>query len=541
MATPASSVSQALARTRASYDATPYESFPLVRQQPARMAAAALWFGLTAPSVARARVLEIGCAAGGHIIPLAAAWPDAEFVGVDLSTVQIAQGKARVARLELANIELSARSLDEISAKDGAFDFIICHGVFSWIAEPLRDALLRVIAERLAPEGVAAVSFNVLPGWRSFQIARDSLLLHARLQNEPDSRARQARELFDLMSAESNDRYSYGRFWRDEARRMAAGGDAYIAHEVFEDENSPLTFTDFCAALDRHGLAYLSECNVSANSEESMADAGAASIRRLSRGDDRAREQYIDIFSGRAFREALVVHGPRASAIRKEVPIDRMGAFHFVPPLTLKSLPPSEEQQGWRIGEQDGGIVVEAEAVATAFERLVARLPGSSTLEDMAPAAATEPSLRARIADALARLVVLGHCAISTEPVACAARLSERPRAWPVAAMDAAVGDWTASLRHAPVKLEPLQRLYLPLLDGTRTRDDLVAHAADLAEKGLLRFKGPEGRIEGRDSIVARVGPATDACLKNLLRLGLLIGDGRLEDLASEDFLIRRQ
>ena len=239
MTTPASSVSQALARTRASYDATPYELFPLVRQQPARMAAAALWFGLTAPSVARARVLEIGCAAGGHIIPLAAAWPDAEFVGVDLSAVQIAQGKARVARLELANIELSARSLDEISAKDGAFDFIICHGVFSWIAEPLRDALLRVIAERLAPEGVAAVSFNVLPGWRSFQIARDSLLLHARLQNEPDSRARQARELFDLMSAESNDRYSYGRFWRDEARRMAAGGDAYIAHEVFEDENSP--------------------------------------------------------------------------------------------------------------------------------------------------------------------------------------------------------------------------------------------------------------------------------------------------------------
>jgi trans-aconitate methyltransferase/methyltransferase-like protein len=518
-------LSDSLTRTRASYDATPYESFPLVRQQPARIAAAALWFGLTAPAATRARVLEIGCAAGGHIIPLAAAWPDAKFVGVDLSPVQIAQGRARIARLELANIELSARSLEEISAQDGAFDFIICHGVLSWIPEALRHALLRVIAERLAPEGVAAVSFNVLPGWRLFQIARDSLLLHARLQNEPDSRAAQARELFELMSAESNDRYSYGRFWRDEARRMAAGGDAYIAHEIFEDENSPLTFTDFCAALDRHGLAYLGECNVSANSEESMAAAGAASIRRLSRGEDRAREQYIDIFSGRAFREALVVHGPRASAIHREIPIDQMDAFHFVPPLALKSWPPSEERQGWRIGEQDGGIAAEEEAVAVAFERLVARVPRSSTLEDIAPAAETEPALRARIADALARLVVLGHCAISTEPVACASRLAERPLAWPVAAMDAAVGDWTASLRHTPVKLDQLQRLYLPLLDGTRTRDDLVVHAVDLAEKGRLRFTGPEGRIEGRDSIVARVGPATDACLKSLLRVGLLMGN----------------
>lgn len=525
MTTPASSIAQALARTRASYDATPYESFPLVRQQPARMAAAAAWFGLKAPSAARARVLEIGCAAGGHIIPLAAAWPDAAFLGVDLSAVQIAQGQARAARLGLANIELGARSLDEISAADGAFDFIICHGVYSWIPEPLREALLSVIAERLKPEGVAAVSFNVLPGWRLFQIARDSLILHARFQNEPDARAAQARELLDLMSNESNDRYSYGRFWRDEARRMASGGDAYIAHEIFEDDNSPLTFTDFCAALDKHGLAYLSECNVSANSEESMAPAGAASIRRFSRGDDRAREQYIDIFSGRAFREALVVHRARSSAVRREIPIGDMDAFHFVPPLGLKSLPPSEEHADWRIGEEDGGIAVEEEAVATAFDRLIARLPGSSTLEDMAPVAATDPALRLRVADALARLVVLGHCAISTEPVICATRLAERPRAWPVAAIDAAVGDWTASLRHALVRLEPLQRLYLPLLDGTRTRDDLIAHAADLAEKGMMRFSGPEGRIEGRDSIVGRVGPATDACLKSLLTRGLLMAD----------------
>jgi trans-aconitate methyltransferase len=525
MTTSPSSISQALARTRASYDATPYESFPLIRQQPARMAAAAAWFGLKAPSVASARVLEIGCAAGGHIIPLAAASPGAEFLGIDLSAVQIAQGQARIARLKLANIELEPRSLDEIGAKDGAFDFIICHGVFSWIPEPLREALLRVIAERLTPEGVAAVSFNVLPGWRLFQIARDSLILHARLQNEPEARAVQARELFELMSAESNDRFSYGRFWRDEARRMASGGDAYIAHEIFEDENSPLTFTDFCAALDRHGLAYLGECNVSANSEESMAAAGAASIRRFSRGDDRAREQYIDIFSGRAFREALLVHAPRAAAIKREIPVDRMDAFHFIPPLALKLLPPSEEHADWRIGEQDGGIAVDEVAVAIAFERLIARLPGSSTLEDMAPAAATDPALRRRIAEALARLVLLGHCAISAEPLLCASRLAQRPRTWPLAAMDAAVGDWTASLRDAPVKLDPLQRLYLPLLDGTRTRDDLIAHAADLAEKGMLRFRGPEGRIEGRDSIVARVGPATDACLRSLLRLGLLMGD----------------
>lgn len=83
--------------------------------------------------------------------------------------------------------------------------------------------------------------------------------------------------------------------------------------------------------------------------------------------------------------------------------------------------------------------MVEEEAVAIALERLIACLPRSSTLEEMVPAPWTEPALGARIADALARLVVLGHCAISTEPVVCASRLAERPLAWPVAAMDAAV------------------------------------------------------------------------------------------------------
>ena len=103
--------------------------------------------------------------------------------------MQIAAGRDRIARAGLANIALDARSLHEIGAEDGAFDYIICHGLLSWVAEPLREALLRVVAERLAPNGVAMVSFNVLPGWRLLQVARDSLMLHARLGTERDRQA----------------------------------------------------------------------------------------------------------------------------------------------------------------------------------------------------------------------------------------------------------------------------------------------------------------------------------------------------------------
>ena len=215
----------ALSRTRQSYDDTPYVHAPMMRSHPGRLAAQAVWRGLAAPDASHGRVLEIGCASGGNLLPMAAAMPDARFLGVDLSPVQIAAGEARRLRYGLENVELRADSFEALGDVDGAFDFIICHGVYSWIPEPLRESLLRVIRERLAPHGIAMVSFNVLPGWRLFQIARDSMLLNARMLDDPSQRAAATRELFKLLAAQSLDKNTYGKFWRDEARHMAAGGE----------------------------------------------------------------------------------------------------------------------------------------------------------------------------------------------------------------------------------------------------------------------------------------------------------------------------
>ena len=514
----------AVARARASYDRTPYESLPYPRLQPARMAAAALWAGVEASDVKTASVLEIGCASGGHLIPLAAAWPKARFLGVDVSPVQIAAGRDRIARAGLANIALDARSLHEIGAGDGAFDYIICHGLLSWVAEPLREALMRVVAERLAPNGVAMVSFNVLPGWRLIQVARDSLMLHARLGKERDRQALDGRALVEALSAQSNSRYSYGRIWRDEARQVFRRGDAYLAHEFYEDVNEPLAFLDFSEALDRHGLAYLGDCNVAANLVRAMAPAAADTIAALAAGDERAREQYIDIFSGRVFREALVVRRDRADAIHdgRGVELDR---FHFVAASGLAASPPAGPGGPWRIGDGDDSVAVADGAAAHAIRQLIARLPRSSTLEDLAPVAATEAEIRKRIAAGLVELVTAGLCAVSSAPIVCATRLQERPRAWPLAASDALAGAATASLSHAPVTLEPLQRLTLPLLDGTRTRADLVAHALGLIDSGELTISGPDGPVADRASLVEGLGQATDACLADLVRLALIEGE----------------
>src|SRR5207237_7810850 len=84
-----------------SYDELPYDDHVFGYTQPAHLAAVATLNGLDPPPLDRCRVLDLGCAAGANLLPMALAWPGGQFVGVDLSTIQIARGGETVARLGL--------------------------------------------------------------------------------------------------------------------------------------------------------------------------------------------------------------------------------------------------------------------------------------------------------------------------------------------------------------------------------------------------------------------------------------------------------
>ena len=511
----------ATARTRKSYDETPYVHAPMMRSHPGRLAAQAVWRGLAAPDASRARVLEIGCASGGNILPMAATLPDARFLGVDLSPVQIAHGEARRRSYGLQNVELRADSFEALGEADGAFDYIVCHGVFSWIPEPLRESLLNIVRERLAPEGVAMISFNVLPGWRLFQIARDSMMLNARLIDDPAKRPQATRELFETLAAQSANTHTYGKFWRDEARHMAAAGDAYLTHEIFEESNAPATFADFVGRAGRFGLDYLGEAVVVANNEANLAPEGADAIRRLSAGDRLKRETYIDIFSGRSFREALLVHKGRADALAPGPSAQALEALHYIPALDLELAVARGAAGAFRLNVKETELHFRDSQAEPAMRRLLERRPASSDFADLA--ASASEAILAELRETLQVAVESGLLAVSTLPVDCAFRPASRPKMWPLAAIDAADSDHTATLRHSAFQYAPLQRLMAPLVDGTRTRDDLVAAAVAMAEKGELTIGGSDGPIVDPLERRASLETATDNALAGLLSNGLLV------------------
>jgi methyltransferase-like protein len=256
---------------------------------------------------------------------------------------------------------------------------------------------------------------------------------------------------------------------------MVRQTDAYLAHELFEDNNLPVTFTEFMQCAGRHALGYLGEAQLEANIPESMGQERGRLIRELGGGELHAAEQYTDIVTGRTFRQSLLIHAARSAVADRSLPIERVDGLHFIAPLGLKITPSTEPDQ-WSIDAGEGRVFDTGDAVsAEVLQRLAARLPSTSTLDDIAPTAIADEAERTRTRGTLMQLLCRGVLEATSKPVRCAPALPDRPKVWPLAASDAAAGmEFTATLRHAPYAISPKARILMPLADGTRDHKTLV-------------------------------------------------------------------
>lgn len=144
-------------------EAYPAMSHPAA--DPAVNAVVARAAGLDVADPAGARILEIGCGTGHHLLSLANRWPGARCHGVDISGRSISVARNRARQAALGNARFFECPLEQFEP-EGEYEVIIAHGVFSWVPDEVKLALMDFIGKRLAPHGIAVVSFNVVAGWR---------------------------------------------------------------------------------------------------------------------------------------------------------------------------------------------------------------------------------------------------------------------------------------------------------------------------------------------------------------------------------------
>jgi SAM-dependent methyltransferase len=389
--------------------------------------------------VTACRVLELGCGDGANLIPQAYYLPQSRFMGVDLAEAPIAAGRAIAAELGLSNISLRAADLRDLGPDEGEFDYIFAHGLYSWIPADVRDRLMAVCSERLAPQGVAFVSYNVYPGRYPRQMIREILLYHTRAIEDPAQRIAEARRLLTQIDHE-------------EAKHVMEHSDDALFHDDLAPINDPVWFHEFAAHARRHGLQYLAEAQSHKTFDPAMEPAQENAAQVIE------REQYVDFRKLRRFRETLLCH--EAVALDRAIGPARMNGFLF-----------SESQRAQQIS---GGQGVQAvQAVVEALHQ-TGQLPVQ--FEELIPYAGNAELL----GQILFALLVAGCVNLHAHDFPCEETVTEAPRASRLARYQAALGTSVTSVCHIPVELDAVAQHLVRLLDGTRTHEQIASKLAGI-------------------------------------------------------------
>lgn len=369
------------------YNNKPYTSKAFSYSAPGHLRAAAHLYGMETVPLAQARVLELGCASGGNLLPFALAYPQAQVVGVDLSPVQIRQGQQILSDLGVTNLQLHALDLTRITPEFGQFDYIIVHGVFSWVPPEVKQAILRICRENLSPLGVAYVSYNTYPGWKAGDVVRDAMLMHSHGAQDDDERLARARAMLVLLSDGLADNNLLSPSVREVVQTLKEQSDYYILHEYLEHINTPCYFVEFAEMAAQQGLAYLGDAEPQSELGASYGQNVQLNLSLTALGQPKVmRQQYLDFAVGRNFRKSLLTHQERADGVLPQPDMARLQDLRFAGSYALL---PRDEQPGRAYRNNSGRVVRSTiEAMHAVMETLIQAWPRSVTFEQLRAAVA---------------------------------------------------------------------------------------------------------------------------------------------------------
>ncbi len=300
--------------TGKSYDTMPYPSKFFLQTHPDQLAAIANIHGLTPKAPQKCRVLELGCGNGSNLISHAYNLKDSVFVGVDISAKHIDNAKASAKELKLTNMEFYEADLMEMTTEDfGKFDYIIAHGLISWIPDFVIDRVFSIYSEMLEPQGVGYISYNVYPGCHYRDMVSNIMRFHTRNTEEPLEKVQNAISFLSFLTENVTDKEIYQPILRHELERHFKHEASDIFHDDLSDCYAPMYFNEFAKKLDTNELQFLSEAELHASS---MGDFSPEVLEVIDQSKNIVeREQYMDFFRGRIFRQTLVC--------RKDIEINR--------------------------------------------------------------------------------------------------------------------------------------------------------------------------------------------------------------------------
>jgi len=481
------------------YDEVAYPSYPFPLTHPLRLALPAALYGLSAAPAETARVLEVGCGEGGNLIPLAVSYPNARFYGFDLAPTAIEAGRATIEALGLTNIRLEARDILDGAAGLGEFDYVIAHGVYSWVPEAVREGLLALIHGCLAPEGLAFISYNALPGCHLRMMIREMLMHHLRGVEGFEARLAGARQFLQLYIDNAPDDEPTSFTVKTYCRSMMARDPRVLFHDELGPVFQPFYLHEFAGDAARNGLQFLADSEGPWWREELFPSSRGKAVMGAIGSDAIEVHQYLDYFTARLFRQSILCRAGRS--IDRRVDYRRVRSLWVAGAAKTADPDPdltSEAPVRFELGD-GAAIALDHPGLKQALYRIGRVFPMPLAVADLPD----DPD----VDEGLLQLFTAGHVEFTVGPPPSAREAGERPVASPWARLQLSKGLTSLStLTHEMVSFEDEEsRTFLSRLDGAHTHEALA--------ESLMN--------PSRDRAAAMAVVATQ--LTGLARLGLLV------------------
>jgi SAM-dependent methyltransferase len=442
----------------AAYRRAPYPAGLHPQVQPDRLATMARLAGLTPPDIRTARVLDVGTGSGMNLLALAAAWPEARFVGIDIVEDAIEQGRAWARAAGLTNVEFQVGDLLDPQAVDGTFDYITAHGVFAWVPAPVADALLALVRRHLSPDGVAMISYNALPGGYIRYALRDRMLLAAGDATDPTERLARARAALKVLADDKEGDPPARAAFRSHARQTLDGRDNVLLHDEMGGSFRPRYQADALREAAAHGLKFLSDAN-----------AGNLADGFLPRGADLEGDHDAQVVAHACERDWIDFQFFHSTMfVHAEAPVRRTLNVDVLNDLYVSSR--AEEEQPGMFATAGGKAAIQDDGLRGVMQRLIAEWPKRLRIGDL--------NLDVPHLKAIFGLFDAGLLTIASQPEPYLTKVGgARPVASPTALL--AIREdmpWVPTLDHRMIRLDEGARSVLGALDGSG--DEVALQAA---------------------------------------------------------------
>ena len=497
-----SALTESLEKT---YDEVPYGDEPFASTHPQRLGAIASLFGLEPAHPESARVLELGCARGNNLIAMAYELPGSRFIGIDLASRQVEQGTAFIAELGLKNIELRHLDLLDVGKELGEFDYIVSHGTLSWVPPDVANKMFGLCGELLSPNGIAYLSYNTYPGWKSREILRDMMLFESAGETKIAPRVHKARIALEIVSRSIADNNTpQAQYLKQELPDFQNKPDWYFVHDFIAEVNRPFYISEIFRAAEGAGLQYLADTELTTVTLQGISP-GAQQIIRGFRDDIPRYEQYCDIARNRMFRRSLFCRKERS--VLRRLDTSRLQKLYIASRFTLDPQPSAADPTLRRLAHPSGGAIETRDAILIEALTAISELwPAAVSFEELWQVLASKgvaPEHLKPLAEGILRGIFADLIDIRLSAGAAASELPLLPRASLLARVQSRESERVTSLNHQVVDVEDFDREVLALLTGEN------------GDSTLLERLFPEEELN--ESHVARLAKSLERLLRSAL------------------------